>query len=76
MLTYEQALDIAKSKKSKINYCTEYNNAYAFGYDNGSRSVGGDSPVVVMKDTGEALNLVSYAVKPGGGEVIKEFEVK
>lgn len=75
MLTYEQALDIAKSKKSKINYCTEYNNAYAFSYDAGEASKGGDSPIVIMKDTGAALNYIAYAVKDGN-EFVKEFEVK
>lgn len=75
MLTYEEALAIAKSKKSKINYCTEYNNAYAFSYDTGERSVGGDSPVVIMKDDGAALNFIAYAVKDGN-EFVREFEVK
>lgn len=74
MLTYEQALDIAKSKKSKINYCTEYNNAYVFSYDTGEKTVGGESPIVVMKETGETLNFIAYAVKDGN-EFVKEFEV-
>lgn len=74
MLTYEQALDIAKSKKSKINYCTEYNNAYVFSYDTSEKTVGGESPIVVMKETGETLNFIAYAVKDGN-EFVKEFEV-
>lgn len=74
-IAYRQALDIARSKKSKINYCTEYNNAYVFSYDAGEHSKGGDSPIVIMKDTGEALDFISYAVKDGN-EILREFEVK
>ena len=73
-MTYAQALDIARSKKAKINYCTEYNNAYVFSYDTGEHSKGGDSPIVIMKDTGEVLNFISYAVR-GGNEIVREFEV-
>lgn len=74
-MAYAQALDIARSKKAKINYCTEYNNAYVFSYDTGEQSKGGDSPIVIMKDTGEALNFISYAVRDGN-EIVREFEVK
>lgn len=76
MLTYEEAYAIAKRTKSRINYCIEYNNAYEFGYDDGQMHKGGESPVAVMKETGEALNFISYAIMPGGGKIIREFEVK
>lgn len=74
-MDYAQALAIARGKKAKINYCTEYNNAYVFSYYTGEHSKGGDSPIVIMKDTGAALNFISYAVKDGN-EIVREFEVK
>lgn len=74
MLTRDEALAIARGKKSKINYGEEYNNAYVFGYDSGERTVGGDSPIVVMKETGETLNFIAYAVQDGN-ELIEEFNV-
>lgn len=74
MLTYDEALALARSKKSKINCGSEYNNAYVFSYDSGERTVGGDSPIVIMKDTGEALNFMTYAVR-SGNKFIKDFDV-
>ena len=75
MVNYEEALAIAKSKKSKINKCIEYNNGFAFAYDDGIIRDGGDSPVVVLKESGEAVNIIEFAVMPGN-EIIREFEVK
>ena len=74
-IDYKQALAIARGKKARINYCTEYNNAYVFSYDTGEHSKGGDSPIVIMKDTGAALNFISYAVRDGN-KIVREFEVK
>ena len=76
MLTYEEAYAIAREKKSMINYCTEFNNAYAFGYDDGQYHVGGDSPIVILKDTGEDFNFIDYAIRDGGGKIIREFDIK
>ena len=67
---------IPYEKNPRINYCIEYNNAYEFGYNDGQMHKGGESPVAVMKETGEALNFISYAVRPGGGKIIREFDIK
>ena len=75
MLTYKEALAVAKEQKNKINYCTEYSNAYAFGYHAGSDvSKGGDSPIVVMKEGGQTLNFTAYAATPGK-EYLRDFDV-
>lgn len=75
MLTYKEALAIAREQKAKINYCTEYSNAYAFGYHAGSDlSKGGDSPVVVIKEDGQTLNFTAYAATPGK-EYLRDFDV-
>lgn len=75
MLTYKEALAVAREQKAKINYCTEYSNAYAFGYHAGSDvSKGGDSPVVVMKEDGQTLNFTAYAATPGK-DYLRDFDV-
>ena len=75
MLKYREALAIAKDKKTKINYCTEYSNAYVFGYrTENTVSKGGDSPVVVMKEDGQTLNFTAYAVTPRK-EYLRDFDV-
>lgn len=73
MLTYEEALAIAKKKKSKINYCTEYNNAYAFSFDDDTD--GGDMPIVVMKNGGKVMGIVEYAIL-AGNDFVRSFAVK
>ena len=75
MLTYKKALAVAREQKAKINYCTEYSNAYVFGYHAGNGiSKGGDSPIVVMKDDGQTLNFTAYAATPGK-EYLRDFDV-
>lgn len=74
MLTYEEALKKAKQLKSRINKCTEFNNAYSFYYNSGKAQDGGENPVVIMKETGEALNFIQYAITPNK-EIIREFDV-
>ena len=59
MLSFESALAIAKQLKRNIDYCTEYENAYSFSCKE-NFSFGGDGPVVIMKDSGEAINFVSF----------------
>lgn len=71
MLTYEQALAKAKGVKPQINSFCEFEGAYAFSSATGPQD-GGESPIVILKETGEALNFVSYAVKHGK-ELIQEF---
>ena len=75
MLTYKEALAIAREQKTKINYCTEYSNAYAFGYHAESGvSKGCDSPIVVMKEDGQTLNFTAYTATPGK-EYLRDFDV-
>lgn len=73
-ISYEDALIKARQLKSQINRCTEFTNAYAFGYTTGENTIGGESPLVIMKDTGEALNFIDYAVTPDK-EIIQQFDI-
>lgn len=73
-VSYEDALTKARQLKSQINHCIEFTNAYVFSYSTGEHTVGGDSPLVIMKDTGEALNFIVYAITPDK-EIIQQFDI-
>lgn len=75
MISYEEALKIARQHKTKINHCIEYTNAYAFEFDDGVFTMGGDSPVVIMKENGAVSDLISYAITPGKS-VVRDFKVQ
>lgn len=75
MLSFEEALAIAREKKEKINHCVEYSNAYMFSYDTGADSDGGDAPIVVMKEDGQTMGMSAYMWTPDK-EFVGEREVK
>lgn len=74
MLTFKEALAVAKKKKGHINHCVEYTNAYMFSYEGSENTVGGESPIVVMKETGETMNMSAYIWTPDK-EYVGEIEV-
>lgn len=69
MITYEEALKLAKTKKPNTNNCTEYEDAYMFGssedegYDGGS----GHTACVILKETGVIVTMSEYIL--GGDKV-------
>lgn len=75
MINYEEALKIARQHKTKINHCIEYTNAYAFEFDNGEYTMGGDSPIVIMKENGAITDIASYSITPGKS-VVRDFKVQ
>ncbi len=42
MISYEEALAIAKQNKEQIDNCSEYEDAYIFGYSGDNNYIGGD----------------------------------
>lgn len=62
-MTREEALAIAKKKKSKINMGAEHQNAFVFWFEDGIAKDGGENPIVVMKEHGVAMNFVEYAAR-------------
>jgi hypothetical protein len=64
MLTFEECLAIARAKKRRINSCMEYTNAYVFAWDDGTEQDGGESPIVVMRETGETMNMTAFIWMP------------
>lgn len=75
MISYEEALEIAKQHKEQIDNCTEYENAYIFGYSGDNMFIGGDdhAPIVVMKEDGRVTNMLEF---DSDGEEIRTFDVK
>ena len=74
MITFDKALEIARGAKKRVNHCVEYTNAYMFSYDTGEETIGGDSPVVVMKNDGSTMNMSAY-MWTGGKEFVREIPV-
>lgn len=70
-ISFEEALRMAVRCWDEVDYVTEYEDAYVFSrYDD--MSFGGNSPVVVMKATGEVINLVAYLGFGRVGDPIRE----
>ena len=77
MITYEEALRVAKGRKKEINTCTEHENAYVFSYDDGSNEiVVGPAPVVVMKDDGRIGGGYQPILDGSIGDKIRDIAVK
>lgn len=74
MISYDEALSIARGHKSKINHCIEYSNAYSFEYDAGEKNDGGDEPIVVLKESGQIMKQIEYAVT-ANKSFVRDFKV-
>ena len=74
MITFEDAWEIAKQRKNEIDNCTEYENAYVFGFTGDNNQIGGygHTPVVVMKEDGSVTNMPEFVIN-GAGEEIRSF---
>ena len=75
-MTLEAAKSIADKYLKGITHCAEYADAFWFSNQNSALSFGGvDSPVIILKENGEAVNAVSY-IERGAGEIIREFDYR
>ncbi len=64
MISYDDALNIAKKYIPVINYCEEREDAYTFGDINAQQSRGGlDSSCVIMKEDGSVHTFHQYVIK-------------
>ena len=75
MVRFESALKKAKKLKPNIDSCREFTDAYVFASQEDEYSCGGDGPVVVLKDSGKAINMVDYTQTSSDAELIREFEL-
>lgn len=58
MVTFDEALKVAKEKNPSVDSCTEYKKAYEFYSSKAAEGFGGDkSPIVIEKATGDALSF-------------------
>ncbi len=74
MVDYKKALELAKELWEEVDYCQETENAFIFSKKD-DRSIGGSGPVVVLKDTGECINMVAYITEGLAMPTLKEAAV-
>ncbi len=76
MITYDEALIIAKREKPNTDNCTEYSDAYVFSAHEDSMYIGGygHAPIVIMKEDGKLMSFPEYIAK-GSGEEERRFEL-
>ena len=76
MLTYLQALEIAKRKKSRIEKCIETPNAFIFKNEKDEYSIDGEGICYVLKDSGRAVDALTYYDNYGDEETLNEYDVE
>lgn len=74
MVTYEEAKKIAQELKKNIDRCYEHTDAYVFTNEAEEMSFGGDSPCVVLKEDGRAINMTEYTDNHKY-ELIREYKI-
>ena len=75
-ITLEAAKSIADKYLKGITHCAEYPDAFWFSNQNSSLSFGEvDSPVIILKENGKAVNAASYTDR-GVGEIIREVDYR
>ena len=76
MITYEEALKIAKEQKEHIDHFYECEKAYVFSYSGDANYIGGlgHTPVVILKEDGRQVTMPEL-VYMGTGKTIKECDL-
>jgi len=75
MVTYEEALQLAISCRSDVDYCTEHEDAFIFSKKD-ELCFGGNGPVVVLKESGSCINMPAYLVEMGATSIVREGYIK
>jgi len=73
-MNFEEAKRVALELRDDINHCYETEDAYIFSKDGDRFEIGGVGPVVVMKATGRATNMVDYTNKSNSPKKVAEFD--
>lgn len=74
MIDFNEALEIAKTKRDRIDHCVEFEDAYSF-FNKEDRNFSGGvghTPVIVRKEDGAVVSILDY--EPG--EIVREFDVE
>ena len=67
MISLAEAKQIASAHLANIHSCAEFANAWVFSNSESRFSIGGpDMPVVVMKETGEICDTITFYDKKAG----------
>ena len=74
MVEHKEAVALAKERWSEVDYYEETENAFIFS-KYGDTNIGGCSPVVVLKETGECINLPAYLCEGLNTPTIKEGKI-
>lgn len=77
MITYEEALKIAKERKPNINVCDEWQGGWVFGYTGDANFKGGygHSPVVIEKEGGQLMSMMQFVTSGTAGELVRSFDL-
>ena len=77
MISYKEALNIAKELKNRIDKCVETPNAYLFKNYDDEYSIGGEGICCVLKENGKAIGTTEYYSKYANysDDDVKEFDV-
>lgn len=74
MVSYEEALALAVKLKPNIDACDEYDQAFLFKCKEEEWLIGGDGPIVVLKETGKAINQIAF-FDDCGPKLIRSFDL-
>lgn len=75
MLSYEEVLRIARTKMPDVDGCTEFEKVFLFYKKTDEVHFGGaDSPVVIDRANGDALNYGEF-FRMNTGEEIRDFDI-
>ena len=75
MITFEDALKIARELKQDVDRCYEYEDAYVFSSKEDDNYEGTHEPCVVMKEDGKAKTMLWYVEHGKGIDIIKEISL-
>ncbi len=75
MLDFFDALKVVDEYEHVFDYCTEYSDAFVFSKMDSMTFGGGESPAVVLKESGECINFVAY-ITMGHSEAIREGYIR
>lgn len=70
-MSFEEAYNLAFNLRSDVDYCLEYGDAFVFTHKDDC-TIGGNGPVVVLKASGDCINMVAYIEESDGSGMVKE----
>ncbi len=76
MITFNDALEIAKKHNPNITGCDEWTGGWVFGDKNEQDNQGGyeHAPIIITKDTGEMMSMIQFVTSGKAGEYIRSFD--